>query len=269
MSNLTKEDVQGLPCKGHQDDGDALLWGSLTYASGLDVRSGIELCESDSGQVFRSPARADKSKQGVIELNSFSRDMATGFTLAAAASCYKYKDGRVLEAYERWVEYTLNNGCRACKDTDGRCIMTPALYWMASYAGASNVPAAYAVTRWFLKPYLLIAAMVNEPGFTLHLVSVTLFMLQIHYGGYDRSPFLVKQACRSLHRRQPKNAFFAVLANQKDKARSSLEEVKSHIDANGQGIRNQWCWERYDEEQAHKDSCGWDVDFIENLLKDQ
>lgn len=267
MSNLITEEVQGLPCKGHQDDGDAMLWGSLIYASGADVSSGIELCESADGQFFRSPARADKAKQGIVELNSFSRDMATGFTLAAAASYYKYKDSGVLHAYERWVEYTLNNGCRACKDTDGRCIMTPALYWMASYAGASNVPAAYAITRWFLKPYLLVAAMVNEPGFTLHLVSVTLFMLQIHYGGYDKSPLIVKLACNRLHKRQPKNAFFAFLANQKDKARVCLDEVKSHVYANGQGIRNQWCWERSDEEQAHKDSCGWDVVFIENLLK--
>lgn len=268
MADLIKEDVQGLPCKGHQDDGDALLWGSLMFASGRDVGGGILRCESDGGQFFRSPARADKARSGVIELNAFSRDMATGFTLAAAASNYR-GDGVVGDAYEEWIEYTLRNGCRACKDTDGRCIMTPALYWMASYAGASNVPAGYSLTRFLMKPYMLVAARVNPLGFTLHLVGVTLFMMSFRYGGVGKLPFSLKMACKILSNRQPDNAFFSYLAGRNGQARASLEAVKEHVQANGQGNMRQWCWERDTAEQAWKDSCGWDIEFIENLLKSE
>jgi hypothetical protein len=266
---MIKETAGGMPCKGHQEDGDSMLWAALLKASGAKI-PGINIDESivdsqiDGGQTFRSPLRAQNARSGVKELNSFSRDMATGFTLAAASDSAPY---RVLDAYENWVEFVLNNRCRACKDTDGRCVMTPATFWMASYAGAENVPAAYALTRFLNTPYLLIASATNPKGFTLHLVGVSLFVMVYHYGSRKKLPASLSLATKILYQRQPQNAFFAWLAGKNEDAKAINDAVKAYVAMNGQGNRHQWAWERDDEEEAWKNSCGWDVEFIDNLLE--
>lgn len=263
MSNLIKEFAGGMPCKGHIEDGDSLLWAGLLHASGMKLDECIVASQTEDGQFFRSPLRAENARHGLTELNSFSRDMATGLTLAAAADNAPFK---VINAFEEWVEFVLQNGCKACKDTDGRCIMTPATFWLASYAGADNVPAAYVLTRFLNKPYTLIAAALNPKGYTLHLVGVSVFIMVHHYGSRKKLPLSLKLAARTLHSRQPKNAFFAWLAEKDQEAKAINEAVKLHIAKHGQGDRHQWCWERDDEEEAWRDSCGWDVEFIDNLL---
>jgi hypothetical protein len=264
MSFLIKEYAGGMPCKGHAEDGDSLLWAGLLHASGMRVWESIVASQTENGQFFRSPLRAENARHGLIELNSFSRDMSTGLNLAAAADSVPFK---VIEAYEMWIDYIRKNGCRACKDTDGRCIMTPANFWMASYAGAENIPIGYELTRWLNKPYLLVASVFNPKGFQLHLVGVSVFAMVFHYGSRRKLPLSLKLACRVLSKRQPKNAFFAWLAGDNQSAKKINDEIKVYLEANGQGDRHQWCWERDDAEEAWRDSCGWDVEFIDNLLK--
>lgn len=263
MLKLITETAGNMPCKGHQEDGDSLLWAGLLKASGMELDDAILDANLD-GQFFRSPLRADKAKSGISELNSFSRDMATGLTLAASSDTIPL---RILTAYESWIDFVTRNGCKACKDTDGRCIMTPAIFWMASYAGAHNVPLGYEVTRWLLKPYLLLTSSINPKGFQLHLVGVSIFTMVFHYGSRKRLPLLLRLAAKMLHKRQPKNPFFAWLACKDAEAETILLKIKKHIARNGQGRRHQWAWERDDAEEAWKDSCGWDITFIDNLLK--
>lgn len=238
------------------------------YASGEDVEAGILGCEGENGAFFRSPLRRERSDQGVTEINAFSRDMATGLSLAATADAKRQFGGRILAAYDRWLMYVLTNGCRACvKDSDGRCYMTPGVFWMAAEAGANNVPIIYKATRWLQIPYLYIAASFNQLGYPMHLTAVSIYAMAISRGGRKKLPFLAKLAARKLAGRQPKNPFFAWLAGSDAKAHVLLYEVKGQLKSNGQGDRHQWGWEREDAEQAWKDSCGWDVVFMENLLK--
>lgn len=263
MAKLITETAGGMPCKGHQEDGDSLLWAGLLNASGMDLEDPI-LRSSFRDQFFRSPLRADNAKNGVKELNSFSRDMATGLTLAAASDKAPF---RVLDAYESWIRFVIKNKCIACKDSDGRCIMTPAVFWLASYAGAGSVQLGYELTRFLVKLYLLIASIVNPKGYTLHLVGVSMLTMVYHYGSRKKMPISLKLAALFLHKRQPKNAFFAWLAGKDDKAKAIVDDVSQYVAANGQGRRHQWAWERDDAEEAWKNSCGWDIIFIENLLK--
>ena len=265
---MKREYIQGLPCKGNQDDGDALLWGGLMYASGEDVALGILRCEDGKSEFFRSPLRRESADKGVSMINSFSRDMATGLSLAAIKANTTQFGSQVLGAYCRWVDFTLKNGCKACKnDTDGRCVMTPGIYWMALEANCRAVPLIYKLTRFLHEPYLWFAARLNKPGFQLHLVGVTLFALVVARGGRNNLSGIAKSAVRKLTIRQPENPFFAWLAKDDERSAALLAIVKSHIALNGQGDMDQWAWERADEEHAWKSSCGHDVVFIENLLK--
>ena len=232
---MNREYIQGLPCKGNQDDGDALLWGGLMYASGEDVGSAIVACEGKNSEFFRSPFRRESAESGITMINSFSRDMATGLSLAAIKA-KKYEFGsQVLDAYNRWVQFTFKNKCKACSnDTDGRCFMTPGIYWMALEAGV-KVPLKYKLTNFLHEPYLWIAAKYNKPGYELHLVGVTLFALTVARGGRKNLSKIAKSATQYLTSRQPENPFFAWLAGDDARASALLTIVKANMAVNGQG----------------------------------
>lgn len=263
---LYRETAGGMPCKGDQEDGDSLLWAGLLHAADLDMTDCILKCEVE-GQFFRSPLRAQKAKEGVEQKNSFSRDMSLGLILAAAADAIPMN---IMDAMERWIQYLRDNKCKACQDdTDGRCIMTPVIFWLASYAGAGNIPWYYKLTRWLVKPYLILSAAINPKGYRLHLVAVSLFIMMNYYDyntNSGKKPLWLRLANHILYFRQPRNAFFAWLAGDIDGARNINNAVKLYLQNNGQGRMHQWAWERDDDEQAWKNSCGWDVDFIDALV---
>ncbi len=236
------------------------------YASGQDVEDGILLCQGKDGQFFRSPLRRERADNGEVEINSFSRDMATGLSLAAAADAKREFGGKIFKAYERWLKHVIENGCRACKDSDGRCLMTPGVFWMAHEAGVRSIPSIYKLTSWLQAPYLYIAASLNKPGYTMHLVGVSLFASVISRGGRSNLSFFAKLAAKKLSSRQPENPFFAWLDGRDHLARAYMRMINSQITLSGQGRRHQWGWERADAEEAWRDSCGWDLIFMENLL---
>jgi hypothetical protein len=263
-NEIYRETAGGMPCKGYQEDGDSLLWAGLLHAADLDMTDCILKCEVE-GQFFRSPIRAQRAKLGIEQKNSFSRDMSLGLILAAASDSLPMS---VLDAAERWLDYVRSNKCKACQDdTDGRCIMTPTIFWLASYAGLGNVPFVYRATRWLVKPYLLLSAALNPKGYTLHLVAVSLFIMINYYedvGG--KIPLWLRLAMHILYYRQPRNAFFAWLAGDTEGAHEINNAVKLYLQNNGQGRMHQWAWERDDAEQAWRNSCGWDVEFIDALI---
>jgi len=244
---------QGIAAKGHDghEDGDSLLWASLLLAAGEKSQAeAILACQDISGQMYRAP-----SKVGTTDKNSFSRDMATGFTLAAAS------DDRVKRAYENWIHFTLDNGCEACEEHDGRCLITPGIYFWAHYLGI-KVPWYYRWTAFLNRLYLLISCYFTPVGFQLHLAGVSL-LIQKKIGQWG---IIEQEAAEKLAERQPKNAFFQFLAGNKSKAKFLVDEVKIVILYEGQGRMHQWCWEREDAERAWKDSCGHDVVFMDLLL---
>lgn len=245
---------QGIAAKGRHghEDGDSMLWASLLLASGESSQAdAIRACQDISGRMYRAPSLA-----GIEAKNSFSRDMATGLTLAAASD-EKLRDG----AYKNWIEYTLENGCSACNEHDGRCLMTPGIYWWAHYLGI-DVPFYYRWTAFLNRIYFLIAALVNPPGYQLHLVGVSL-LVQKKLGQWG---YLEKKAAARLAKRQPSNPFFQFLAGNNLKAGTLLEDIKMQLSIDGQGAMHQWGWEREDAERAWKDSCGHDIIFMEMLL---
>jgi hypothetical protein len=245
---------QGIAAKGHDghEDGDSLLWAALLLAAGEEGQAkAIRNCQDMFAQMYRAPSRVGKA-----EKNSFSRDMATGFTLAAAS----HQSIREV-AYTNWIGYTLENGCEACKEHDGRCLMTPGIYWWAHYMGV-HVPWYYRWTAFLNRLYLFIACFVNPVGYQLHLAGVSLF-IQKKIGQWGT---LEQKAAEKLTKRQPKNAFFQWLAGNMKEAKFLLDEVKIVILYEGQGRMHQWCWEREDKERAWKDSCGHDIVFMDLLL---
>ena len=230
-----------------------MLWAGLLLAAGEKSQAdAIRACQDISGRMYRAPSLA-----GIEAKNSFSRDMATGLTLAAASN-ESLRNG----AYRNWIEYTLENGCQACNEHDGRCLMTPGIYWWAHYLGI-RVPFYYRASAFLNRIYFAIAAAVNPPGYQLHLVGVSL-LIQKKLGQWG---FLEKTAAARLAKSQPENAFFQYLAGNKDKARWLLDEIKFYLENEGQGGMHQWGWEREDAERAWKDSCGHDIAFMEMLLK--
>jgi len=247
---------QGIAAKGHDghEDGDSMLWAGLLLAAGETAQEdAILACQEETGEFKRAPSRV-----GVPSTNSFSRDMATGLTLGAASS------GNVRHVYKRWIAYTLDNRCMACKDHDGRCFMTPGVYWWAHYMGI-DVPFYYRWTAFLNRLYLFIACFINPPGYQLHLAGVSLF-IQKKIGQWG---YLERRAAAKLAKRQPANAFFQWLAGDTVKAKYLVEEVKHYIASEGQGRMHQWGWEREDAERAWKDSCGHDIVFMDLLLNEK
>lgn len=245
---------QGIAAKGHDghEDGDSLLWACLLLAVGDSSQiSPILECQDEQGQMFRSPRLKDEGPAR----NSFSRDMATGFTLAAASS------ERVWPAYKLWIEYILANECEACEVHDGRCIMTPGIFFWAHYLGIF-VPWWYRYTAYLNRLYLSLACYVNPTGYQLHLAGVSL-LIQKKLGQWG---WLEQKGALRLAKRQPKNPFFQWLAGNNSEARFLLDEVKMYISFDGQGRMHQWAWERDDKERAWQDSCGHDIEFMEMLL---
>lgn len=245
---------KGIAAKGldGHEDGDSLLWASLLLAAGDSSQiSPILECQDEQGQMFRSPRLRKKGSAR----NSFSRDMATGFTLAAASSA------KVWPAYKSWIEFTFANECEACDDHDGRCIMTAGIYWWAHHLGL-DVPWYYRYTTYLNRLYLFLAALLTPAGYQLHLVGVSLF-IQKKLGQWGR---LEQKAAARLAKRQPKNPFFQWLTGNTSEANFLLDEVLMHIHYEGQGRMHQWAWERDDSEQAWQDSCGHDIEFMEMLL---
>lgn len=237
------------------DDGDALLWAGLMHASGENHAEGILACQDNSGRFWRSPARV-----GGSDPNSFSRDMATGLMVAAMADSFKSERSEIVEALQRWVNYVVANGYKACPSTDGRGFMTPTIFWVCSHIGV-KVPLIFRLTRFLLYPYLYVAVKTGRPGYGLHLMGVILFTLQF-LGGSTVNKYV--SSC--LYKKQPKNPFFAYLAGDYNSAADMTYKYYINSLYNNQGYKNQWGWERDQEEMAWKDSCGHDFVFMSNLM---
>jgi len=241
------EDTYGMPKESHSD-GDSMMWSGLMQAAGDSSSStGIKMCQSEDGRMWRSPDR--KHNQPT---NSFSRDMALGFILYIQAS-------RDYEMANKWINYIRSTGYLFPKveSSDTRHIITPAIWWAMSYAGI-EVGLFYKLTRFLLKPYNLLEIMWAPKGYALHLKAVICLLLAIHSNKRDYI------SGKMLLRREPSNPFFMWLAGDKESALLTSNKYKSTHDISP-GHCSQWAWQRTDSEEAWRDSMGWDFVFIEKL----
>lgn len=238
-----------MPIKGTGDTGDSMLWAGLMAAVGdRGSMLGIKGCQSSDGRVWRCIDRVNNDPK-----NSFSRDMSLGFILYFA----KTKDNAMAD---KWVKYIIRNGYLfpAGESTDARHIVTPAVWWLMSYAGM-KVPLKWRLTRFLYKPFTKLETKFTPPGFQTHLKGVAALVMAISTGKRD------KAVGAELFRREPNNAFFAWLAGQDDAAVAINNTLRAmHSASPGDG--SQWCWERADKEEAWRDSMGWDFAFIDLLV---
>ena len=274
---IKRELIQGVPCKHEQNDGDSMLWAGLLYAAtgAPHISQGITRSQSPGewkrdafgslyfkqhGRLWRSPARVNNDTE-----NSFSRDMTLGFLTACAYDAKNRKDGYGLhlDPLFAFVEY-INQIGKLCPDaTDKRSTVTPAIWWQIHSVRLGLVRPLFAKTAWLLRPYLLISALTSPSGYQRHLVVVHLYIQTILHGRAKRGTLL--WTAKMLARKEPKNPFFLWLAGRDIEAKTiALELEAKAITANGDG--SQWFLERTDSENAWKDSCGHDFDFLRNLI---
>lgn len=244
------KDLYGMPIKWNGDTGDAMLWAGLMVAVG-DYRAvkGIKQCQSEDGRLWRAPDRVNNQPQ-----NGFSRDMALGFILY-------FQETKDHVMADKWIKYLLTEKALfpSSESTDTRHIITPALWWLMSYAGM-NVPAKWKYTRFLFEPYQKIELLLTPRGFERHLKAVSALVMSKYHKQRDKytGRFLIKE--------DGLNPFFQWLAGDNEEARSALELHKADV-ANSGSNGSQWAWERSDKELAWLDAMGQDFEFIEKLLK--
>ncbi len=105
--------------------------------------------------------------------------------------------------------------------------------------------------------------MVNKPGYSQHLVGVTIMLARM-IGSNDGR---LGEAARRLASKNPGNAFFAYLSEgRSDSVRQkTLGRCPSPEKPPTRPLM-QWQWERDDSDRAWERSCYWDCIFMAQLL---
>lgn len=257
---------EGWSSKENCDDGDATLFSGLLCAAGSpEGCAAVAAAQGPDGRFWRSPRRVNRDLE-----NSFSRDMAMGVLLYLQTR----KDRA---AATRWLTYinqhttcqlgsASNCALRVYKlctdDTDGRCIVTPAIWGMAGRVWQQlSLPLHSEMTRWqsYAEDRYLSEAESVPLGYALHLKAVTALLYQRLGLGLSFEQALTQ----SLVKRQAQNIFFRYLAGEApDQLRDSLLRT-CPLDAPAR--KYQWSWERDTAESAWLDSMGWDCIFLASL----
>lgn len=240
--------TDNLPSKANNDCGDMVLFNGLLFYSGLS-QSGVYVSKSISndGRPTRSPRLANMEPQ----LDGFSKDMLLGVLLYSVKS----KDPKPLQKVMQYVKKT---GCLCPKSSDNRCKITPTIAHLVNRV-AKHLGIKERLFTYLNNPLFSLlewgAAKFNPLGYQLHLVAVkTLIRQEL---GEDCS------ATIEMLNKRDTNPFFVYLSGDKVK---SYELLTERVDGLPNPNRNQWSWERENKEGAYKDSMGWEIVFMCNLL---
>ncbi|WP_139143953.1 MULTISPECIES: hypothetical protein [unclassified Janthinobacterium] len=272
------------PC----DDGDMTLFNGLLCAAG-DPRGCQGVAEAQNpatGEWARSPririlGRNDRGDA------FFSPDMALGLQL------YFVKTGDVAAA-RKWLTWMhehvacsveLFNKClvralpRFCTndEKDKGCTMRPGdaaqlsatVSYLQQKYGMQDLPDGR--LRGYLGTFsgygqaiVDIDAHVNDAGFPMHLVGVSVMLMRM-MGQTDPR---IATAAATLARREPRNAFFRYLSEGKTPAVIGLTTEKCPaLDRQPTPPLIQWQWERAEADRAWEHSSYWDCIFMAHLLR--
>jgi hypothetical protein len=270
------------PC----DDGDMTLFNGLLCAAGESRGCDAVANSQDpaTGQWFRSPRiRLRGNDRGGSD---FSPDMALGVQL------YLVKTGDVGRA-EKWLAwlhrsvpcgFELFGKCildgipRFCTDDakEKGCVMRPgdaaALAKTVSYLqirhGMPTLPdgrlRGYLGTMSGAGPQLEeISSYVNKPGFSQHLVGVSILL----YRMLGRQDSMLSESTKRLVNKNPGNAFYSIL--NRSPADYIVKEILYRCPNPNIPLKqplHQWQWERENEDKAWEHSCFWDCIFTRRLL---
>lgn len=280
-SKQTNDPAQ--PC----DDGDMTLFNGLLCAAG-DQRGCAGVAEAQdpvSGEWFRSPRiRLHGNDRGGA---SFSPDMALGVELYLLSSKDQARAYKWLMWMDEHVACSLNvlGWCavralpRFCTDDapDGGCTMrhgdaatlAATVDFLQRQAGMPALPDGrlrghLGTFSGYGPAIAAIDANLNRPGYSQHLVAVSLWVLK---AAGTTDPRLA-EASQRLSQRAPDNAFFRFLSEGPTLAvrQKVLERCPAAATVLVQPLR-QWQWEREEADQAWRSSAYWDCLFMARLLQ--
>lgn len=271
------------PC----DDGDMTLFNGLLCAAGVELGcTGVAESQNPvTGEWFRSPRiREHGNDRGG---SNFSPDMALGVQLYLVKTLDVDRAAKWLAWLDQHVPcsleilgYCLIEGLpRFCTDDaeEKGCTMRPGdaaqLSATVSYLqAAANLPhlpdgrlRGYLGTFAGYGPAIEnMDSRVNKPGYSQHLVGVSVFLMQ-NIGQRDSR---ISEAAERLAEKNPGNAFFTYLKEGKS------ETVRSEILARCPTLTtvltpplHQWQWERDNADKAWEHSCYWDCIFAAKLVE--
>ena len=184
-------------------------------------------------------------------MDGFSKDMLLGVLLWTLVV-------RDPEPLDRLIGYIERTGCLCPKASDRRCTMTPQMRYLtnrvAQAVGCTGRLKGDWMPSWLFTTLEIASAIATPLGYQCHLVSVKALIMKL-LGSWDAG------AAEILARRDSGNPWFLYLAGDTDRAALSLLSLDVQP-----GGGHQWSWERDSAEKAWKDSMGYDIIALCNLL---
>lgn len=243
----------GFPAKSGTEpsaQGDCVLFNALlTFAGVEEARNYVPACIAEDGRPVRSPDLIDLPS----ETNGFSKDMLLGVLLWTLVT----RDPAPLD---RLIGYINRTGCLCEKASDRRCTLTPQMTYLtnrvAKTVGCTSKLKHDWIPGWVFSALEVASALVTPLGYQCHLISVKVLICGLMG---DVSGVVAD----TLARRDSANPWFLFLAGRHDLAAQTVLSMNIQP-----GQRHQWSWERDSAEKAWKDSMGWDIIFLCNLLGD-
>jgi hypothetical protein len=266
------------------DDGDMTLFNGLLCAAG-DIRgcNGVRLSQDSNGRWWRSPRRIgfEAPKYDV----SFSPDMVLGVLHYSLHSL----DNVGFKKWLKWIDNArpclaeVGGRCfvagwpRVCTDDsqDKRCTFRPGTCNQLELVGKKLGVQEGAICRQVLQSfgiradYMLpstemaaSAAIVNDPGYPMHLAAAEIFLLE----KLGLTSVYTRAGAVALALRDPKNPFFVFLAEGSTAKVRELVLAQCPSPQRPSRSRTEWAWERESAKMAWLDSMYWDCIFMGKLL---
>ncbi|MCP8631836.1 hypothetical protein NMG10_00665 [Pseudomonas mosselii] len=260
------------------------LFNGLLCASGEQRGcDGVKNAQGPNGRWWRSPAHIGKEAPNYDV--SFSPDMARGVLLYAVTT----KDAASFRKWVKWIDESrpclvnLGGNCffqgwpRLCTDDtqDKRCTFRPQtcgdIELVGKYLGVAEADICRRVLKSFqirddyIIPQTELAfggALVNEPGFPMHLAGAEIFMID----KLGKTSIYSRAGALALAVREPKNPFFLYLAEGPTEKVKELTLKVCPAAGETPHELHQWAWEREAAESAWADSMYWDCIFMGKLL---
>jgi hypothetical protein len=253
------------------DDGDMVLFNGILclYEIHKESCSFVKNSQDHSGRVWRAPYR-----RGLDNKNEFSRDMAIGFL------AYVLKTADLTSLY-KWAEWVKKHDGLLCLGADdfrchsGRGIRSIASQ-VASFHGGSLDWGALGTWNTFGSDFqLYLHTLFAEEGYPVHLIAVQLMIKR----AMGREGDLLDVVAYKLHKRDPLNPIYALLANRPEEALqgASLAVTKLIQHERSPGVEHPlgyagpenhiWTWENHSRLPSARHSMGWDFLLLSKLIQ--
>lgn len=233
-------------------DGDIVAYAGWLCFSGEEIGCETVRKSIDSQcRVWRSPGRV-----GVDTDDSFSRDMLLGLL----GYFVKTKDTAKAKC---WMDYVESIGNKLCPDaTDNKCDITVPTWGTLGevwkYLGISRTT-NMKVNGLIDDETVYLQSLTQATGYGMELTAFQIYLRQ-YMGSYTQS---LKKAAETLAKRQPQNPLFEFVY--RGKTERFIDLILEQAPTMKPTERFQWSITRDTNEQAWKDSMGWEWVYLYNL----